>query len=288
MNAKMIFVHALTPLHPGTGRGIGVIDLPIAREVATNLPYLPGSSLKGVLRDVCGDNGIGKQLFGPKTQDIAENNLHAGAAQFTDQRLLLLPVRSLVGTFAWVTSPYVLHRFIRDYKNISSEKCPTVPRIGNKENVVTSQAPELLMPDGSLILEDLKLKKDGGQNADAWGELFGKHLFPDDVAWKDMLKSHLCIVHDDIFNFLLETGTEVIARIRLEDDTKTVTKGGLWYEEALPTETILSGLVVAQQIGENGLTPNKVLQEVTKLVKTPVQLGGSATIGRGLCRLQVC
>jgi CRISPR/Cas system CMR subunit Cmr4 (Cas7 group RAMP superfamily) len=36
------------------------------------------------------------------------------ATQFADARLLLLPVRSLAGTFAWVTSPYVLRRFARD------------------------------------------------------------------------------------------------------------------------------------------------------------------------------
>ena len=47
------FVHALSPLHAGTGQGAGIIDLPIAREKATGLPYLPGSSLKGTLRARC-------------------------------------------------------------------------------------------------------------------------------------------------------------------------------------------------------------------------------------------
>ena len=43
------FVHALSPLHAGTGQGAGILDLPIAREKATGLPFLPGSSLKGTL-----------------------------------------------------------------------------------------------------------------------------------------------------------------------------------------------------------------------------------------------
>ena len=55
MNAQLLFTHALSPLHAGTGQGIGVIDLPIAREKATGIPYLPGSSLKGTLRDLCID-----------------------------------------------------------------------------------------------------------------------------------------------------------------------------------------------------------------------------------------
>ena len=49
--AMLMFVHALTSLHAGTGQGVGVIDLPIARERATDLPLVPGSSLKGCLRE---------------------------------------------------------------------------------------------------------------------------------------------------------------------------------------------------------------------------------------------
>ncbi|HEY7420145.1 MAG TPA: RAMP superfamily CRISPR-associated protein, partial [Ktedonobacteraceae bacterium] len=53
MNAQLTFIHALSPLHAGTGQGAGVIDLPVAREKATNIPFLPGSSLKGALRTRC-------------------------------------------------------------------------------------------------------------------------------------------------------------------------------------------------------------------------------------------
>ena len=31
MNVHRYFLHALSPLHAGTGQGTGVIDLPIAR-----------------------------------------------------------------------------------------------------------------------------------------------------------------------------------------------------------------------------------------------------------------
>ncbi|RMD58772.1 type III-B CRISPR module RAMP protein Cmr4, partial [Candidatus Parcubacteria bacterium] len=50
MQAKLMFLHALSPLHAGTGQGVGAIDLPIAREKGTEIPIVPGSSLKGVLR----------------------------------------------------------------------------------------------------------------------------------------------------------------------------------------------------------------------------------------------
>jgi CRISPR-associated protein Cmr4 len=51
---QLLFIHALSPLHAGTGQSIGAIDLAIARDRATQFPYLPGSSLKGSLRDVAG------------------------------------------------------------------------------------------------------------------------------------------------------------------------------------------------------------------------------------------
>lgn len=61
---RLYFIHVLSPLHAGTGQGTGVIDLPIAREKATGIPYLPGSSVKGTLRDsTLISNGKKKALF---------------------------------------------------------------------------------------------------------------------------------------------------------------------------------------------------------------------------------
>ena len=116
MNAHLTFVHALSPLHAGTGQGSGVIDLPIAREKATGLPFLPGSSLKGALRSRCPEKER-NLIFGSDTNSISADSNAASPAQFSDQRLLLLPVRSLAGTFAWVTSPYILRRFARDIED---------------------------------------------------------------------------------------------------------------------------------------------------------------------------
>lgn len=284
MNAKLTFVHALTPLHPGTGRGIGVIDLPVAREVATGIPYLPGSSFKGVLRDHCVDKKDRKNLFGPDTVNASD---HAGSVQFSDQRLLLMPVRSLAGTFAWVTSPFILRRFAREYESVGLGDCPSLPKIAGEQNAVVTENEKLVVRNGRIILEDLELQKDKKQNADAWAETLGNLIFPDAAEWQGFLQERLCLVHDDILNFLLETATELIARIKMDDDSKTVQKGGLWYEEALPAETVLSGIIAAQQIKANTLKPADALQKVAALTAATLQFGGGATVGRGLCRLTV-
>lgn len=48
---RRYWIHTMTPLHVGTGRGVGYIDLPIAREKVTNWPCIPGSAVKGVVAD---------------------------------------------------------------------------------------------------------------------------------------------------------------------------------------------------------------------------------------------
>ncbi|MCS7269380.1 MAG: RAMP superfamily CRISPR-associated protein, partial [Geminicoccaceae bacterium] len=57
MLTRPFLLHALSPLHAGTGQAAGIVDLPIARMKATGIPFVPGSSIKGVLRDVRRDNG---------------------------------------------------------------------------------------------------------------------------------------------------------------------------------------------------------------------------------------
>lgn len=89
---------------------------------------------------------------------------------------------------------------------------------------------------------------------------------------------------DDVLSFLLEIGTEVTARIRIKDDSKTVIDGALWYEEALPTETILSSLVVASNVRAK---PHEVFDALDQISKQTIQFGGSATVGRGLCQIQL-
>src|SRR5437660_12574596 len=51
--ARLLFLHAQTGLHPGSGTALGTVDLPVQRERHTRWPLIPGSALKGILRDLC-------------------------------------------------------------------------------------------------------------------------------------------------------------------------------------------------------------------------------------------
>ena len=47
---RMLFIYVETPLHAGTGRGLGAVDQPIQRERTTGYPIVQASSIKGRLR----------------------------------------------------------------------------------------------------------------------------------------------------------------------------------------------------------------------------------------------
>jgi CRISPR-associated protein Cmr4 len=286
MNTRLTFIQALSPLHAGTGQGIGVIDLPIAREKATNIPYLPGSSLKGALRDLCEDNDAKIKVFGPETNNA---DAHAGSAVFSDQRLLLLPVRSLRGTFAWATSPYVLQRFKRDAAGagIDVSTLPDVTVAKDEDCLIATQDCALAESGKPPVyLEDFDLQGQAKAEVDPWAAFIGAKVFADDATWQAALKARLCILSDNAFNFLLEHGTEITARIRLEEKSKTVANGALWYEESLPAETILSGLLVAVK---GKASADEVFRTVGDILKQhrAIQLGGKATVGRGLCSIRL-
>ena len=286
MQARMILLHACAPLHVGTGQGVGVIDLPVAREKGTGIPIVPGSSMKGVLRSLVENKELRKKVFGPDTTAAHE---HAGSVQFGDLRLLFLPVRSLRGTFAWVTSPFLLQRFVRDMawveNGLTLPKSPTSP--GEDTCLVPNDpASALVIGDGtsSVILEDLDLKASEDAILAQWATALAPQIFPEDETWQNLFKERVCLVHDDVMRFLLDTALEVTARIRLDEETKTVQKGALWYEEALPAETVMAGLVFVTPVKATAEEVKNVLREVTR---NPLQLGGSATVGRGLCRLSL-
>lgn len=296
MATRLTFIHALSPLHAGTGQGAGVIDLPIAREKATGFPYLPGSSLKGTLRaqyvegsDEC------KQIFGPETRDMLPDNNYASSVQFSDQRLLLLPIRSLAGTFAWVTSPYVLGRLARDIKDaqfvLSENLIPQkeIPVIRDEASCIITGEKSKIAVDTSVYLEDIVLthiQTSDSAIAEAWATWIGERVFQNDLFWQGMLKERFCIIHDDVFNFLLTTAMEITARIKLKDETKTVEDGGLWYEEALPAETILSGIALAAPTAKADIKAERVFEMLKdKVNDKTLQFGGNATVGRGLCRI---
>ncbi len=279
--AKLLFLHALTPVHSGTGQAVAVVDLPVAREKATGWPIIPASSLKGVLRDALGNASNGKwiqEAFGKDVRDGGD--LTAGALCFTDQRILCLPVRSYFGTFAYVTCPLVLKRFARDAAAFGLEplfqNVPEVNDSGDTLHALVAQAAEVVK-NGNLYLEDLDLSAKADSHTDTIARSLAQTLFADNP---DSFTRRFVIVSDEVFNFLSETAIEVTARVRLKDESKTVERGALWYEEAVPAESIFHGAVMVADYYRNDL--NSLWQPFQPSL---IQIGGNSSVGRGLCRV---
>jgi CRISPR-associated protein Cmr4 len=300
MITRLTLVHAMSPLHAGTGQSVGAIDLPIARERPTGIPLIPGSSIKGALRARSQGKDaqitqLTRDVFGP---DTASSSDHSGSVQFSDAHLLLMPVRSIRGTFAWVTSPYLLQRFARGAweAGIRPERLPGLP--GENGCCVLSETLSIPFEQGRrVVFEDLDFKVEDQQKPvlQAFTVTLGRILFPEDspdfAEWRKSLIDRICLVHDDMMSFLLATATEVNAHIRLSNETKTVERGGLWYQESLPTETVLAGIVVASDVtavnGRSQQSAADLLRHVTSLTKGLVQLGGKATTGQGSCFVRI-
>jgi CRISPR-associated protein Cmr4 len=275
MNTRAFLLHALSPLHAGTGHTPDIIDLPTARMKATGIPFLPGSSIKGVLRDARRTADPEKLLavFGP---DKDQADAHAGALVVSDARLLALPVRSFKGTFAWVTSPLLLTLAKRDLEE-TDLSIPAIDSCGAR----LAQSKTCVHND-KLYLEDLDLTATESPEAAAWARWLAPLVSPGN----DIFTKRFAIVDDDTMAFLSETATQVDARVRLDEKTRTVASGALWLEESLPPETLLIGLFAADQSRRRdvSMAPDEVLRFALSDEQVH-QLGGKATTGRGRCRI---
>ncbi len=294
MTVKTIFWQAITPIHTGVGQtSASVIDLPIARETATNYPVIPASSIKGVLRD---GNGLdlkdesskavhAREVYGFAGREVEVNGKKEKISQaadlsFTDARVLCLPVRSYKGTYALLTCPLVLQRFTRDMKAFGlTPDSLSIPEPKEDEAFVTSETLVYTDKDKKqqVILEDIDLISSQPDAAISIGSSIAQQLFTDETE-RNIFLERFVIVHNDVFTFFSETAMEVSARIKLNSDTKTVDKetGGLWYEEAIPAETIFSSFAISAK------------DNFTELEnRSPIQIGGKASVGRGLLRMVV-
>ncbi len=281
----IMFIHALTGLHPGGGTALGVIDLPIQRERHTNWPTIPGSSLKGVFRSSfkgtsMENNDEELTLFGPETSSSED---YAGALNLSDARILAFPVRSLSGVFAWATCPDVLYRLQRDLGIINGGSVPTIPEPDRDHAYCFESSP--LVSGDKMILEEFEFSvKRCPSDLSEW---IAPRVTSDEHT-AERIKSHLAVLNNDDFTFFVQNATEVNARIGLDYRTKTVKKSALFYEEYLPAETILYSLVICQDSHRSDFKANgkELLETFQSRLLPYIQIGGGETIGKGICGIR--
>jgi CRISPR-associated protein Cmr4 len=297
--AKIFYIHTITPMHVGSGSDLGIVDMPIQREGHTNFPKIEGSSLKGSIResfelkgrtdvDVLIKTYMGfgydesnapsavQQAFPEKS-----DKEFAGALGFSDGRILLFPVKSAKGIFAWVTCPLVLNKFVKDLKISDNEQGFTIV-----ENSIPNDS-KINIDNGSVILEEyqISIKKDDSTQKIA--EFLATELNNEEI------KEKLIILSDDDFKDFITLSTEVITRTKIDNKTGVVATGALFTEEYLPSETIMYSLALASttmvkitQI-QNLSTDDEVMEFFTTTIPDIIQIGGNATIGKGIVSIVI-
>lgn len=324
--AGVLFFYTLTPLHPGSGASVTAVDLPIQRERHTHFPLMQASGVKGALRDLAdqlreanqlGDHQEVEQkieiVFGPKTDRASD---HGGALAPTDARVLLFPVRSVRGVFAWITCPGVIERFKRDLAVVKAvngrhndsefQELEQLDFASSDWDLEARQActpPEsnVVLSNNRIILEDFcfELVSDNGRrrSVQQLAQWLAQHALPDDLSyWKEKLKRDLVVLSDDAFREFVEMSTEVITRIKL-GETGTVDTGP-WDEEHLPSETLLYGLALATDPKlDRDRRSRAPIQDADGVIRfldqelvakaQVMQFGGDETVGKGLVKVRL-
>ncbi|MBI5194651.1 MAG: type III-B CRISPR module RAMP protein Cmr4 [Nitrospirae bacterium] len=301
--AKVMFIYTETSLHCGSGTSLVVIDLPIQREKYTDYPVCQASGVKGVVREWFEVNKANegdkiKWTFGPDfSSKKEENDAHAGAATFTDARLLLFPVRSLNGVFAYTTSRFALSRLKRDLEMAGVKVEWTVPAESGDDKIFGVQSSKIKDSNDKVVLEEYTFDfhiDDSVKKIAEW--IASKAIPPGDEYqfWRDKVKTDLLILPEDAFRDFVKLSTEVQARIQIDNETKTVKSGALFYEEALSSDSLLYSVVMAHDPACNsdkrpeGLkNDNEVMAFISAIDTKRLQFGGDATIGKGIVNVNL-
>ena len=205
MKTVILGLLAETSIHPGAGSDTGFVDLPVAREAATDYPVIVGSSFKGALLDQARRQSMDETL---RNRIFGEQN-NAGALLVSDVRLLLLPVRSLTSHYKWVTCPHLLERLQRDLKRAGRPDGGNVPTV--------DKGHFLGVGDDQLFLEERQFKKSGDASVPK-NVLTSLQLLISDTTHKstrDRLGNQVVILHDDDFAWFARSASSLAASISL-------------------------------------------------------------------------
>lgn len=271
MSMVVLGMIAETFIHPGGEVKGSAVDLPVAREAGTHYPFIPGSSLKGALKDKAKRNGAAQIMSDADVDALFGKQENAGELLISDARLLLLPVRSLTGAYKWVTCPLILERLHRDLKRAGETPAFTTPPTVNPKQALGAG-------NGTLMLEErcFTLAKITDSKIVPQIEKFICH-----ATARGRVSERIVILHDDDFNWFVQYGLAVQARNKLDDNK---TSENLWYEEALPPDTVMYAMV-----GDRGADKAKRVLELFVNPNPPpdpprdcyLQVGGNETVGQG-------
>ncbi len=232
------------PIHIGDGGyRLGRLDNAIVREPATEIPYIPGSSLAGVIR------ANYEQLTSTNTRQYFGDMDQRGQFRFYDGKMVLFPIPSSEGPI-WISTATRI-RLISGL-------------VGNLE--ITEPQHEIVNLKG---LKSAKVMV-------GWLSLPVTKLTGDGSAIQAPIDQiqRIGVVSDKLFQVLVNDHLEVRTSVKIDSETGTAADGALFTYEAIPAETW-----IVFEIGGAGQSKDVLKPAIDRMALTGI--GGLTTRGMG-------
>jgi len=278
MNTHLLYIFTRTPIHVGAGSSVGPVDLPVQRERHTGYPIIPGSSIKGVLRDLYGKNNGDKD-----TEDLFGGQNSAGKFSISEARVLTFPVRSAKGAFAFVTCPLALTRFSRE---AGSQNFPQVPEEPEGEMSCYAGDKVKIAKNNSegVVLEEYRFSVKNSFPKEWENKLLD--LMKDDPVWS-VGEGRFVLLRNEDFSYFVRNTCEVAQHVAIDPQTGTSKSGALFNIETVPSETMFYATVTL--LPRKGADVQNIGEKISAFIeKNPlIQFGGDSTTGLGFCSVKL-
>ncbi|NPA69405.1 MAG: type III-B CRISPR module RAMP protein Cmr4 [Crenarchaeota archaeon] len=326
---KLIFLQAITPVHVGVGRVYGeAVDLPVQRD-EFGFPVIWGSSLKGVLRaqkELSISNSSKRRLlkavFGPDESEESRGIETASSMSVLDARLVLVPARSLKGLYIYVTSRHLLQyylnyveiilsctsSFTKDLREVESNLSKLVDACDVSESRAVAISDSYVIDvnrSRKIVINEQILDVDvRPELANYFEKCFtinGKFLSKNEIY-------RIIVVSDRDIDDIVRRSLQVITRVKIDREKKTVRTGALWSEEYVPSSTVFVGAILYSMprilrlciSGASDRSTDGNVRQICEILKdydvskiwseiiSPgdyLILGGHETIGKGIMRV---
>ena len=276
-NSRILYLFTRTPLHVGAGASVGAIDQPIQRERHTGFPIIPGSSLKGVLRDTAARD----DEFEAHVDAIFGVQDNAGRVSIGEAKILAFPVRSAKGSFAFATCPLALERFQREHGGLGALKASPEPedmKCLAGDTVTISRNGQT-----GVVLEEYRFNRtagDAGKFPNEWETALLNLL--EDPVWQAG-KGRFVLLSNGDFAHFVKTACEISQHVAIDPQKGTAKRGALFNLEAVPAEALFFAPLTSRARANGEL--DKLADLFTR--KPLLQFGGDGTTGLGFCTVKL-
>jgi CRISPR-associated protein Cmr4 len=287
MNNYLTYLHLLTPLHTGASVDEGNL-MGVAREVHTEFPHLPASSVRGKIRSQVESQFKGNneeaaaKFFGQKIKNGQQPS--EGFVWFGDASLLFFPVASLSHHLVWVTCPLWLERWQRWYPGtvqLDGFLSTMAQQLQSHEAIASFQTSELYLQ--TAVVRSSKLKIMDNNEKQALQPIIATLKSQSSLLAR--LPDKLVLLDEESCLSLVEVGLQREVRVALEEDSKLVKGGSFRSEEAIPPETILFVPWGVKPI-DNNSDVKPISQATYQMLSNRLQFGGLESLGRGWANLK--